>query len=40
MWTYKKQNNFNIYNVAFLKKKIKKNICRYYNQNPDDNIIL
>ena len=31
-WVNKKQNNFNIFNVAF-KKKIKKNTCRYYYQN-------
>ena len=35
-WAYKKQNNFNIYNVAFLKKKVKKNNCRYHYQNLDD----
>ena len=34
----KKQNNFNIYNVEFKKKKIKKNTCRYYYQNLDDMI--
>ena len=27
-WINQKQNNFNIYNVAF-KNKIKKNACRY-----------
>ena len=36
-WANKKQNNFNIYNVAF-KKKIKKNICRYHYQNLEDMI--
>ena len=33
-----KQNNFNIYNVASLKKKIKKNTCRYHYQDLDDMI--
>ena len=28
-WANKKQNNFNIYNAVFLKKKIKKNTWRY-----------
>ena len=36
-WANKKQNNFNIYNVAF-KKKIKKNTCRYHYQNLNDMI--
>ena len=31
-----KNNNFHIYNVAFLKKKITKNTCRYHYQNLDD----
>ena len=26
----KKQSNFNIYNVAFFTKKLKKNVCRYH----------
>ena len=34
----KKQNNFNIYNFWFLKKRIKKNTCRYNYQNLDDMI--
>ena len=37
-WANKKQNNFNIYNVAFLEKKIKKNTCRNHYQNLDDMI--
>ena len=37
--TIKKHNNFNIYNVPFLKKnKTKKNTCRYHYQNLDDMI--
>ena len=35
MWANKKQNNFNIYNVVFCIKKIKKNTCRYHYQNLD-----
>ena len=35
-WANKKQNNFNIYNAAFFKKKIKKNTWRYHYQNLDD----
>ena len=34
-WANKKQNNLNIYNVAF-KKKIKKNTYRYHYQNLND----
>ena len=34
-WVNKKQNNFNIYNVAFFKKKIMKNTCKYHYQNLD-----
>ena len=34
----KKQNNFNIYNIAFLKKYIKKNTCTYHYENLDDMI--
>ena len=38
-WANKKQNNFNIYNVAFFwKKKIKKNTLRHHYQNLDDMI--
>ena len=37
-WANKKQNEFNICNVAFFKKKIKKNTCRYHYQNPNDMI--
>ena len=39
-WANKKQNNFNIYNVALLKKKIKKNTYRYHYQNLDDMIYI
>ena len=35
-WDNKKQNNFNIYNVAFFLKKIKKITCRYHYENLDD----
>ena len=38
-WDNKKQNNFNIYNVASLfpkKRKRKKRTCRYHYQNLDD----
>ena len=34
-WANKKQKNFNIYNVAFIFKKIKKDTCRYHSQNLD-----
>ena len=34
-WANKKQNHFNIYNVVFFFKKIKKNTCRYHYQNLD-----
>ena len=40
-WDSKKQNNFNIYNVAsFLlkKKKRKKRTCRYHYQNQNQNL--
>ena len=37
-WATKKQNSFNIYNVAFKKKITKKNTCRYHYQNLDDMI--
>ena len=38
-WANKKQNNFNIFNVAFFQKNIKKNTCRYHYQNIDDSMI-
>ena len=37
-WVSEKQNNLNIYNVAFLKKKIKRSTCRYHYQNLNDMI--